>query len=168
MTALFVSPKYIKRKSIIDGDLDSDKIIQFIETAQDIHIQNYLGTNLYNKIQGLIINNTINNGENVNYKTLLDEYIKPMLAWYVQSEYIPFAAYTISNGGVYRHRSDNSESVSVSEIAGLANRASDKAMFYTNRFLDHMSFNSELYPEYVSSTEGLYPDRDSGNISWVL
>ena len=168
MTALFVSPKYIKRKSIISGDLDSDKIIQFIETAQDIHIQNYLGTNLYRTLQGLIINGAINNAENAEYKTLLDDYVKPMLAWYVQAEYIPFAAYTISNGGVYRHRSDNSDSVDVSEIAGLANRASDKAMFYTNRFLDYMGFNSELYPEYVSGTEGLYPDRDSGNIGWVL
>ena len=78
MTALFVSPKYIKRKSIIDGDVDADKIVQFIETAQDIHIQNYLGTNLYKKLQSLIIAGTINDVGNADYKLLLDDYIKPM------------------------------------------------------------------------------------------
>ena len=39
--ALFISPKYIKRKSVISGDVDPDKMVQFIETAQDMHIQNY-------------------------------------------------------------------------------------------------------------------------------
>lgn len=168
MTALFISPKYVKRKSIIDGELDADKLIQFIETAQDIHIQNYLGTNLYKKLQTLIVGGTINDAGNADYKTLLDDYIKPMLAWYTQAEYIPFAAYTISNGGVYRHRSDNSDAVDYGEIAGLTTRAMDKATFYTNRFIDYMNFNSELYPEFISSSEAMYPDRDANNIGWVL
>jgi hypothetical protein len=168
MTALFISPKYVKRKSIIDGELDADKLIQFIETAQDIHIQNYLGTNLYKKLQLLIVNNTINDAGNADYKALLEDFIKPMLAWYTQAEYIPFAAYTIGNGGVYRHRSDNSDAVDYSEIAGLTTRANDKATFYTNRFLDYMNFNSQLYPEYVSSSDAMYPDRDANNIGWVL
>ena len=168
MTALFVSPKYIKRKSIIDGDVDADKIVQFIETAQDIHIQNYLGTNLYKKLQSLIIAGTINDVGNADYKLLLDDYIKPMLAWFTQAEYIPFAAYTISNGGVYKHRSDNSDAIDPSEIALLTTRANDKASFYTNRFLGYMNFHSELYPEYISSSESMYPDRDVNNIGWVL
>jgi hypothetical protein len=168
MTALFVSPKYVKRKSIIDGELDADKLIQFIETAQDIHIQNYLGTNLYKKLQLLIVNNTINDAGNADYKVLLEDFIKPMLAWYTQSEYIPFAAYTIGNGGIYKHRSDNSDSIDYSEVSGLTTRANDKAMFYTNRFLDYMNFNSSLYPEYIATTQAMYPDRESKNISWVL
>ena len=85
MTALFISPKYVKRKSIIDGELDADKLIQFIETAQDIHIQNYLGTNLYKKLQLLIVNNTINDAGNADYKVLLEDFIKPMLAWYANN-----------------------------------------------------------------------------------
>ena len=40
--ALFITINDLKRKSIIDGNVDADKLIQFIEVAQDTHIQNYL------------------------------------------------------------------------------------------------------------------------------
>ena len=49
--ALFVSIADIKKKSIISGNVDPDKIVQFVEVAQDTHIQNYLGGKLYKKLQ---------------------------------------------------------------------------------------------------------------------
>ena len=68
--ALFITVIDLKRKSIIDGNLDADKVIQFIEVAQDTHIQNYLGTDLYNKLQTLITTgNDINNPANAHYKS---------------------------------------------------------------------------------------------------
>ena len=39
MKALFITLKELKRKSIIDGNLDQDKLIQFVEVAQDTYIQ---------------------------------------------------------------------------------------------------------------------------------
>ena len=48
--ALFITINDLKRKSIIDGNVDADKLIQFIEVAQDTHIQNYLGGKLYNRV----------------------------------------------------------------------------------------------------------------------
>ena len=48
-TALFIKPITLKRNSIVDGN-DIDKFIQFIKIAQQIHIRNYTGTDLYNKI----------------------------------------------------------------------------------------------------------------------
>ena len=49
--ALFITTKDLKQRSIISGNVDPDKIVQFIEVAQDTHIQNYLGGKLYKKIQ---------------------------------------------------------------------------------------------------------------------
>ncbi len=40
MKALFITVKDLKAKSIISGNTDADKLIHFIEVAQDIHIQN--------------------------------------------------------------------------------------------------------------------------------
>ena len=87
--ALFITINDLKRKSIIDGNVDADKLIQFIEVAQDTHIQNYLGGLLYKKLQTLIINDTISDAANSDYKSLLDDYIKPMLVWFTQSSYLP-------------------------------------------------------------------------------
>ena len=96
MKALFITVVELKRKSIFDGNIDADKLVQFIEVAQDTNIQTYLGTKLYEKLQNDILNDSLGG----NYLTLVNTYIKPMLIWYTQAAYIPYAAYQISNGGV--------------------------------------------------------------------
>lgn len=159
--ALFVSIADIKKKSIISGNVDPDKIVQFVEVAQDTHIQNYLGGKLYKKLQNLIVDGELDDAGNSDYKTLVDTYIKPMLIWYTQADYMPFAAFSIGNGGVYKHRSENSDNVSMDELNMLAARALETAEFYTRRFMDYMDHNSTLYPEYTSTAnEDMNPDRD--------
>ena len=165
MKALFITIKELKRKSIFDGNLDSDKIIQFIEVAQDTEIQTYLGTKLYKKLQADIIGDTLTG----DYKTLVDDYIKPMLVWYTQAAFIPYAAYQISNGGIYKHNSENATSVDQSEINSLASHATETAEFHTQRLMDHMNYNSNLYPEYISNqNDGMYPEKDVNFTGWVL
>jgi len=167
--ALFITINDLKRKSIIDGNVDADKLIQFIEVAQDTHIQNYLGGLLYKKLQALILAGTIDDADNSDYKLLLDDYVKPMLTWFTQSSYLPFAMYQISNGGVFKHRSENSETISLEEMRMMLAKVTETAEFYTRRFVDYMDYNSTLYPEYVSSTNGdMYPDKDVNFNSWVL
>jgi hypothetical protein len=48
------------RNTAIGGNVDTDKFIQFIKIAQEIHIQNYTGTKLYDKISNDIIAGTLN------------------------------------------------------------------------------------------------------------
>ncbi len=165
MKALFITVVELKRKSIFDGNIDADKLVQFIEVAQDTNIQTYLGTKLYDKLQNDILNDSLGG----NYLTLVNTYIKPMLIWYTQAAYIPYAAYQISNGGVFKHDSENSTSVDASEIRTLTEHATETAEFYTQRFVDYMNFNSSLYPEFVSNQDdGMYPHRDINFTGWVL
>jgi hypothetical protein len=166
--ALFVSDTYVKKKSIISGSVDPDSMLQFIETAQDMHVQNYLGTELYKKLMLLVSNGTIIDVANSDYKGLLDDFIKPMLAWYTQAEYIPFASYTLSNKGLFKHSSDNASTLDREEIAGLANRANDKAVFYTNRLINYLCDNSILFPEYNDTTEDMSPDKDANTAGFYL
>ena len=92
-----------------------------------------------------------------------------MLIWYSQYSYIPFAAFQISNGGVFKHSSESSESVTKEELDSLTAKAKDFADFYTNRFIDYMIENSNLYPEYTGSQdEGMYPDKDPTYGGWVI
>lgn len=169
MKALFITLQDLKRKSIISGNVDGDKLIQFVEVAQDTHIQNYLGGKLYDKLQDLILDEEIDLVGNAKYKTLLDVYIKPMLVWYTQAAYLPFAAFQISNGGVFKHRSENSDVATSEDIKDMTNRVNQTADFYTRRFQDFMGYNSHDYPEYNQSTNGeMYPDQTYGFSSWVL
>lgn len=164
--ALFISVGELKKKSIIDGNVDSDKILQFVEVAQDTHIQNYLGSNLYRKLQELILLGTIGDVANEDYKTLLDDYVKPMLIWYSQSTYLPFSLFQVKNGGIHKHTSENGDVVSKDELDYIIQRTRDNAEFYTKRFLDYICFNSNKYPEYNNNSNGdMYPDKDANDFS---
>ena len=159
--ALFISVADLKKKSLIDGNVDSSKIVQYIEVAQDIHIQNYLGGRLYDKLQTIIVDKTILDVINEDYKTLLDDFIKPMLVWYTQATILPYSAFTLKNGGLHKHVSENAESVSKDEVTYLAQRMNDTAEFYTKRFLDYMCANNNKFPEYSSNnSEDMYPDKN--------
>ena len=170
MKALFITSEELKKKSIIGGNVDADKFVQFIEVAQDTHIQNYLGTKLYVKLQSLIINNTIGDAENSNYKLLLEDYVASMLVWYAQADYYAFAPFQVSNGGIFKHRSENSDSPDIKEVHMLVSRCKDTAEFYTRRFQDYMCHNDELFPEYslIEDEEGMYPDKQNRFSDWVL
>jgi len=92
-TALFISRTDLVKNSIIDGNTDTDLFIQFVKISQEIEIQNYLGTDLYNKISADIIAGTLTG----NYLNLVNDYVQPMLIWYAQVNYYPYAAYKIKN-----------------------------------------------------------------------
>ena len=130
--ALFIKREDLVRNSILDGNVDTDKFIQFIKIAQEIHIRNYLGTDLYNKISADIIAGTLSG----DYLELTNTYIQPMLIHYAMVDYLPFSAYQIKNGGVFKHISENAESATKEEIDYLVQRERDIAEYYTRRFID--------------------------------
>ena len=164
-TALFIKRQDLVRNSILDGNVDTDKFIQYIKIAQQIHIRNYLGTDLYNKISNDILNNALSG----DYLELVNDYIQPMLIHYAMVDYLPFAAYQIKNGGVFKHSSENAETASKDEVDFLIQKERDIAEYYTRRFIDYMSFNQELFPEYyTNSNDDIHPDTNATFHGWQL
>ena len=90
----------------------------------------------------MITGGTLDDSANAAYKTLLNSHIKPMLIWYSQYSYIPFAAYQISNGGIFKHTTESSDTLTKSELDSLTARAKDFADFYVNRFFDFIDEKS--------------------------
>ena len=157
-TALFITRTDLVRNSILDGNVDTDKFIHFIKIAQEIHIRNYLGTDLYNKISADIIADTLSG----DYLTLVTTYVQPMLIHFAMVDYLPFAAYQVKNGGIFKHTSENSTSVDKGEVDYLVAKEREFADYYTRRFIDYMSFNQNLFPEYRSnSNDDIFPDSDA-------
>ncbi len=165
-TALFIKRADLVKNTALNGSVDTDKFIQFIHIAQEIHVRNYMGTDLYDKISADIIAGSLAG----DYLALINDYIQPMLIHYAMAEYLPFAAYTIANGGVYKHNSENSSIASKEEVDLLINRERDYAEYYTQRFIDYMSFHADSkFPEYyTNSNEDIYPDKDALFHGWNL
>jgi hypothetical protein len=164
-TALFIKRQDLVRNSILDGNVDTDKFIQYIKIAQQIHVRNYLGSDLYNRISTDILNDTLTG----DYLELVNDYIQPMLIHYAMVDYLPFAAFQIKNGGVFKHTSENAESATKDEVGFLIQKERDIAEYYTRRFIDYMSFNQELFPEYyTNSNDDIHPDTNSTFQGWQL
>ena len=164
-TALFISRTDLVKNTVIDGNTDTDSFIQFVKIAQEIHIQNYLGTKLYNRIASDIIADTLTG----DYLTLVTDYVQPMLIHYAMVDYLPFAAYQVKSGGIFKHSSENAETVSKDEVDYLVQKEREFAEYYTRRFVDFICFDSSKFPEYTQNTESdVYPDKDTNNSNWVL
>lgn len=164
--ALFVTRKDLVKFTSVSGGVDTDKFIQYIKIAQDIHIQNFLGTDLYNKISADIIAGTLTG----DYLSLVTDHVKPMLIHWAMVEFLPFSAYTIANKGVYKNTSENADSVTKDEVDFLVEKERKTAQYYTDRFINYMSFNaSNKFPEYyTNNNDDVYPDKDANFAGWVL
>lgn len=169
MYALLISTEDVKKFTIANGNLDADDFIEYIKISQDITIQNYLGSQLYKKLQDLILSDEINNNEFADYRSLLVTYIKPMLVHWAMVYYLPFAAYTLSNKGLFKHSSESATNVDKAEVDYLVEKERDIAESYTQRFIDFMCFNQSTYPEYNSnSNEDVNPDTNNFYNGWQL
>ena len=85
------------------------------------------------------------------------------------SQFLPFAAYTIANKGVYKHNSENSTNVEKNEIDYLVQKELMIAQNYTERFIDYISFNNDLFPEYNLNSNGdMYPSTQNNYTGWFI
>ena len=162
---LLISNKDLTKFTAVNGNVDVDKFIQYIKIAQDIHIQTILGTDLLNKFKTDIAASTLAEP----YTSLLNNYIKAMLIHWAMVEWLPFSAYTIANKGVYKHTSENADTVEKNEVDFLIEKQRQIAQHYTQRFVDYMSFNNSSFPEYNSNSNGdMYPRTDNNFNGWYI
>lgn len=165
MEALLITRQDLVKFTATNANVDTDNFIQWIKVAQDIHLQNYLGTQLLNKIKTDIIASTLTG----NYQTLVETFCKPVLIHWAMVEYLPFAAYTIANKGIFKHTSENANTIEKAELDLLIDKQRQIAQHYTERMIDYLCFNNNLFPEYNQNSNGdMFPDTNNYNIGWVL
>jgi len=165
-TTLFINKTDFVQNTILNGNVDADLFMNFIKIAQQMHVQNYMGTQLYNSFTTKITDNDLSADDLM----LLKDYIQPMLIHFAMVDYLPFANYQIRNGGVFKHRTDNSESTSREELDILVQKHRTFADFYAQRFIDYMGiFASSLFPIYWENRNAdMFPATKANPCPWVL
>tara|TARA_B100000795_G_C22718098_1_gene406299 strand:- start:287 stop:790 length:504 start_codon:yes stop_codon:yes gene_type:complete len=165
-TALFISRTDLVKNSIISGSTDTDLFIQYVKIAQEIHVKSFLGSKLYDKISADIISV---DGLTGNYLSLVVDYIQPLLIHFAMVEFLPFSAFRIKSGGIFKGTSENSETVSKDDVDYLVQKERDFAEYYTRRFVDYMCFNNNLFPEYTNNSGAdVDPNKNTNPSGWVL
>ena len=162
---------FIQRKDLVtftsaNGNIDTDKLLLYVDMAQSIEVQRLLGTKLYDKLKADITGGTLTG----NYLTLVDTYIKPILIHYAIMYALPYLSVTISNGGVYRNNPENATALNSDEINTLVEKERDTAQYFSQRMIDFLNFNAgSQFPEYyTNNNEDISPDYEDNFGGWVM
>lgn len=166
---LFISRNDIIKRAPIGGNVDPEKLVPFIKTAQDKYIWIILGSKLYFYLQDEIVANTLA----APYTNLMEEYVKDTLVHYSVVEALPFLAYTIGNAGIFKNiNPDQSVSPDKKDIDFLLQKELQTAQFYAERLVTHLIANNNLYPQYNETTgksDNVYPDMGQQYTQgWVI
>jgi len=156
--ALFITRNDIIKKTPLQGSIDADRLLPFVQTAQEKYILNLLGTVLYYRLQADIEAQTPFTGY---YLDLMNDHIKPTLIWYTVVEYLPFSGVQFKSEGAVRHESEQSKAVGKNEIDYLLQKAMSNADYYATRMQNYLISYSNEIPEYYQSVGNqtqIYPD----------
>lgn len=149
----FLTVQRLKEKTPVNFNVEPQLITMSIDDAQEINIQQAVGTVLYKKLETLIENGNITEAGNSKYKTLLDDLIEPALIRWVLVEVIQFIHLKIQNKTIAKENSDNSVPADMKELYSLRGSIKNKAEFYTERLINFLVANSSDYPEYSANSD---------------
>ena len=166
---LFCSRNDIVKRTPLGGNIDPEKIIPFIKTAQDKYLLIMLGTVLFEKIQNDIASNSLSG----RYLTLQNEYIIDVIVHYGMVEALPFLAYTFANGSISKNlNNEQASSPTKNDVDFLLQKELGTAQFYSERLVEHLIAHNDWYPEYVQSngfSDNVYPDMGQQyRNGWVI
>ena len=164
-TALLVSEQRLKQWTNLDSNVRVEDITPFIIQAQDIYIQDSLGTKFYNRIKDGIINANLTADE----QTLLNDYIGPTLMQYALYLMMPGLKYKLVDKGVVSGSSEESTQTSLEELKYLRQSALDTAEFYNERLREYLLDNPGMFADYdAPGVDGMYPNKQTPYFSGLV
>lgn len=168
-TALFITRNDIIKNTPLQGAIDADALLPFMQTAQVKYIKNLIGTVLYDFLQGHIIAGTLPT-LSVYYQDLMDDHIKPTLIWYACVEYIPFSSVQFKSNGAVKQQSEQGVAPSKTEVDYLKQQAQTNADYYALRLQNYLIAYSNNIPQYLESVGNqtqIYPDQTNQYFSGI-
>lgn len=143
-SVILLSENAIKDNSIITNNLESKYIQQAVILAQEMCLQPLLGTTLLNEIYAQVQDDDIED----RIKTLLDDYIQPILLNAAISNIIVNVSMKIKNLGVVNTNDTNVNNFGLKDIQWYKAQYDYNADFFINRCRDYLVQNKEQFPEW--------------------
>ena len=145
---LLINENVIKSITNISENVNGGYILPAIKLAQDIDLEETIGTQLKETLQKKVFDNTITS--DLVYKTLLDDYIQSYLTYATIVHLIPNIAFKIANAGVLTTNDEKMNNVSPTEVDKVKWHYKHLADVYKNRLQRFLVKNYSSYPELQS------------------
>jgi Glu-tRNA(Gln) amidotransferase subunit E-like FAD-binding protein len=145
---LLISIQTLKNEYLIDDNLDDKYIQSHIKKCQDFIIKPLLGETLYNELLSQIENNSLTEKN----ETLIEEYIQPVIAYFVMSEVVFSIAYKLKNAGVESGDVDR-----FNELVKISNKYKADSDEYQQILKRYVCLNGvSIVPEKETISCGIY------------
>lgn len=142
----FIDTVFLKDNTSINANVDDSLLSPFILKAQKKYLMDLIGSSFYNHLQSTYDNGTIST---VDYDFIVN-YVQDMVAEWTHYLAYPHIAVKTNNKGAVEEFSTNSNSADLAKMKIARNEIMDMAQFYSQRILQHLRLNLELYPAYNS------------------
>lgn len=141
-----INSEYLKKFSPVPLNYNTAEISNYISIGQDIWLIPVIGQPLFDELL-----DEINKGEisPANQTLLLEIY--PYLSYAVCLEALPFIAYHISEVGITKNKSDNSESVSPQELSYIQQTLRSQVEIRKEKLIKWLKEYGGNYPNYFPS-----------------
>lgn len=148
----FVTEQYAKTMTVITQNVDAKDFNFLAKTNADMWVKGYIGSYFYEYLLAKFNAETLNADEIY----LVEEYIKPLIAWRMASDCAFVLTNQLKNKGLQTQNGDHSNSSSEAATFFGMKHYQQKAEWYQNYLHQYLSdchcngSYGELYPEFIS------------------
>ena len=162
---LFISEARLKSLTAVHDNVEPNDLMPYVLQAQDIYVQDILGTKFYNSLKAAVAGTSLTTPET----TLINDYISPALANYALYLAIPTLNYKFRNKSILNPSSEESLNTGFDEMKYLRENVLDTAQFYMTRTQEYICDNSTDFPDYTSpGSDGMMPNPRSPYNSGIV
>ncbi len=144
---LLISEDTVKTYSGLNDNIWGKSLLPAIREAQEIGLQGIIGSCLYQSLCSKVEDGSIVSQENIQYKTLLDEYISYYMVYQVINDLIPVIGVKLANIGVVISNDEHIQNLTEDERNRIDTYYQYRADFYCKRMQQWLLENKELFPE---------------------
>ena len=157
-TVLLVSEQRMKDWTSLDSNIRIDVLTPSILNAQEIYIQDTLGTPFFNRLkEGVRLNDLT-----VDESDFLRDYVGPTLMQYALYLIMPNLKYKFVEKGIVSGASEETTGTTLEELKYLRETALDTAQFYDERMKENLKDFPNRFPIYKTwNTIGMAPNKQN-------
>ena len=140
-----ITEEYFKTYSPISDNYNIKDIKPYFHVAEKLWIESIIGTPLYEELLDEVEKNEVTPE---NATLLLNIY--PLLAFAIVYESLPFVGYHLSQVGITKGKSENSEPVSINDVNYISTQLRNQCETRKKLLKKFLDENAEHYPLYYA------------------
>lgn len=145
-TILLVSEQRMKQWTSLDNNIRIDVLTPSILNAQEIYIQDSLGTKFFDRLKEGVKNDDLTADESM----FLRDYVGPALMQYALYLLLPNLKYKMVEKGILNGTSEETQPTTLQELQYLRETTMETAQFYDQRLRQFLIQHPSMFNEWLT------------------